>query len=289
MISWIQRYFQHHFRIVFALVLLATIISFIIAFGPGSSVGRGIQERAPVERRFFGYNLGSQEDEARLFGDANLSATLVTGYSSLDNADLQNYALQRAAALSVADQLHLPAATNQEIADYIKGLRAFSGEDGAFDARRYETFRDSLKTNPRLTEATVHRVLADDVRAEKVKKVIAGPGYVLPADVKTQLDRADSVWTLGVATVDYAAFSPSIPVSDLALAKYYEENSFRYTVPARVVVSAAYFPAAAFTGPIAVNETEVRGYYEAHPGRWTNPAANPTPPSTTPPSARRLN
>lgn len=211
MISWIQRYFQHHFRIVFGLVLLATIIGFVIAFAPGSSVGRGTQERTAVERVFFGYNLGSQEDEARLFGDANLSATLLTGYSSLESADLQNYALQRAAALAIADQLHLPASTNQEITEFIKGLRAFSGEDGAFDARRYETFRDSLKTNPRLTEATVHRVLADDVRAEKVKKVIAGPGYVLPADVKTQLDRADSVWTLGVATVDYASFSPSLP------------------------------------------------------------------------------
>ena len=98
MISWIQRYFQHHFRIVFALVLLATIISFIIAFGPGSSVGRGGQ-RTVITREFFGYNLGSQEDQGRLFGDANLSATLQTGNSSIDSSDLQNYALQRTAAL----------------------------------------------------------------------------------------------------------------------------------------------------------------------------------------------
>ena len=275
MISWIQRYFQHHFRIVFALVLLATIISFIIAFGPGSNLSRNAGQRAPLTREFFGYNLGSSDDQARLFGDANLSATLQTGYSSLDSSDLQNYALQRAAALSLADQFHIPATTNQEITDFIKGLRAFAGEDGSFDAKRYETFRDSLKANPRLTEATVRRVLADDVRAEKVKKVLAGPGYVLPADVKAQVERADSTWTIGVATADYASYHPDIPVSDLALAKFFEENSFRYTIPARAVVSVAYFPATAYTGAISVTESDVRNYYTANPGRWPNPAAKP--------------
>jgi len=277
MISWVQRYFQHHFRIVFGLVLLATIVSFIIAFGPGSSVGRGGGQRTALTREFFGYNLGSPEDQGRLFGDANVSANLQTGYSSIDSTDLQNYAMQRAAALALADQYHLPATTDQEIADFIKGLRAFVGEDGQFDAQRYAAFRDSLKTNPRLTEAAVRRVLADDVRADKVKKIIAGPGYVLPADVKAQLDRADSVWTLGIATADYASFSPSLPVSDVALAKYYEENSFRYTIPSRVVTACAYFPAAAYAGSIAVTEADVRAAYSANPARWPAPAAKPAP------------
>lgn len=276
MISWIQRYFQHHFRIVFGLVLLATIISFIIAFS-GSNVGRGGQSRTAMTREFFGYNLSSQEDEGRLFGDANLSATLQTGYNSLENADLQNYALQRAAALNLADQLHLPATTNQEITDFIKGLRAFAGEDGQFDAHRYDQFRDSLKTNPKLTEAMVRRVLADDVRADKVKKIIAGPGYVLPSDVKTQLDRADSVWTLGVVTADYASYSPSIPVTDAILAKYYDQFASHYTIAPSVVTSAAFFPSAMYVGSVAVTESEVRSSYSSNPARWPNPAAKPAP------------
>jgi peptidyl-prolyl cis-trans isomerase D len=275
MISWIQRYFQHHFRIVFGLVLLATIVSFIIAFGPGSNMTRAGQRT--ITREFFGYNLGSPDDQSRLFGDANLSATLQTGYSSLENADLQNYGLQRAAALALADQYHLPATTNQEITDFIKNLRAFAGEDGQFDAARYGTFRDSLKTNPRMTEGVVRRVLADDVRVEKVKRILAGPGYVLPADVKAQLDRADSVWTVGIATADYASFNPSIPVTEATLAKYLEDNSFRYTIPARVVATCAYFPAAAYAGAVTVNDAEVRAYYAANPGRFPNPAAKPAP------------
>ncbi|MEO6873759.1 MAG: peptidyl-prolyl cis-trans isomerase [Opitutaceae bacterium] len=276
MISWIQRYFQHHFRIIFGLVLLATIVGFVIAFTPGSTFGNGNQQRSAQSREFFGYNLSSQEDEGRLFGDANLSATLLTGYSSLDSNDLQNYAMQRAAALHLADEMHLPAATGQEITDLIQTLAAFRGEDQQFDAKRYDSFRDSLKLpNSRINEAMVRRVLGDDVRAEKVKKVIAGPGYVLSADVKAQLDRADSLWTLGVATVDYASYAPSIPVSELALAKYFEDNSFRYTIPAKVAADAAYFPAAAFTAGQPVSDGEVRAYYDANPARWPNPAAKP--------------
>lgn len=274
MISWIQKYFQHHFRIIFALILISTIISFIIAFGPGSNLGRG-DGRKTVTREFFGYNLGSQEDQSRLIGDAGLSVNLQSGYNSLEGADLQNYAFQRVAALALADQLHVPASSKQEIAEYIKGLRIFAGEDGQFDAKRYATFRDGLKTNPRLSEALVSRVLADDVRADKVQKIIAGPGYVLPHDVQTQLDRADSLWTLATATVDYASFAPSIPVSDVLLTQFFGENSFRYTIAPRVVTSVASFPTAAYLAAVSLGESEVRAYYDANPGRFAAPAAKP--------------
>lgn len=273
MISWIQKYFQHHFKFIFALVLLASIVGLVLTFNAGSDLIKGGGGRNVLTREFFGYNLGSQDDQARLFGDANLSAMLQTGYNSVDSSDLQNYALQRAAALNLADQFHIPATTNAEITDFIKTLRAFNGEDGQFDPRRYEAFRDSLKTNPRLTEATVRRVLMDDVRAEKVKKVIAGPGYVLPADVKAQLERVDSLWTLGLITVDYASFSPSIPVTDAALAKFFEENSFRFTIPSQVVTSAVYFPASAYVGSVNVTDSEVRAAYASNPARWPNPTA----------------
>ena len=33
MITWIQKYFQHHFRTVFAILLAGTIISFVFVYG----------------------------------------------------------------------------------------------------------------------------------------------------------------------------------------------------------------------------------------------------------------
>jgi peptidyl-prolyl cis-trans isomerase D len=282
MISWIQRYFQHHFKLVFGTLLLIMAVPLVWVFNPSSGVGRGDQRT--IERHFFGYNLGSQEDQAKLIGDASLSAQLQGDYYTLQSEQqLQSVAFQRVATLAIADQLHVPATSKAEIADYIKTLRIFSGDDGQFDAKRYTTFRDSLKTNPRMTEATVSRVLGDDVRSEKVQKLISGPGYVLPADVTAQLDRADSLWTLGVATVDYASFKPAVATSDADLAKFFAENSFRYEIAPRIVVNHADFSALNYLGSVAVTDGEVRAYYDANPDRFPKPAADPKAP--VPPKA----
>ena len=277
MISWIQREFQHHFRTIFTVVLAATIISFVIAFNPSGGIGRA--ERTRVDRMYFGYNLGLPDDQARVFGDAALSIQLQSEYPA-ESTEIQNYGFQRTAALHFANQFHLPAATSQEVADFIKNLRRFAGADGQFDAKRYQAFRDSLKTNPRLNETEVARVISDDVRVDKVQKLLAGPGYVLPADIAAQLERSDSTWTLGLATADYASFSPAIATTDVELAKFFEENSFRYEIAPRVVVRYADFGAINYISAVTVTDAEVRAFYD------TNPARFPKPPEVKPADAK---
>jgi peptidyl-prolyl cis-trans isomerase D len=268
MISWIQKYFQHHFRSIFAVMLVLMIVSFVFTIGAGPGIGRA--DRRTIDRRVFGYNLASQDDQSRLFGDAGLSAQLQAGYP-LEGNELQNYAFQRAASLSLADQMHVPTATKQEVADFIKTLRVFSGQDGQFDAQRYTTFRESLKTNPRMSEATVSRILSDDIRAGKIQKLLAGPGYVLSTDVKNQLEQADATWTLGIATVDYASFNPSIPTTEPIIAKFFDENSFRYDIPPRISVNYVEFSALALLPTVSVTDAEVRAFYDSNPARFPKP------------------
>src|SRR5688572_8278896 len=223
MISWIQRYFQHHFKVIFAVLLGLIIISFVFTIGAAPGIGQA--ERQVVERHFFKYNLGLQSDQQRLMGDAGLSANLrMGGMGNLDSDQIQNYAFQRAATLHLADEWHIPDATPPEIEKQIKTLRMFAGSDGQFDAKEYQTFRDNLKTNPRgLTAADIARVISDDIRAEKVQALLAGPGYVLPAEVKTQISRADTSWTLAIAAADYAAFKPEIKPTDAELTTFFEQ------------------------------------------------------------------
>lgn len=282
MISWIQKYFQQHFKTIFAVLLAVTIISFIFTIGAAPGIGNA--QRQTLERRVFGYNLGSAEDQQKLFGDAAISAQLQIGYMG-DEAELQNYGFQRAAFLSIADQLHIPPPSKQEIADFIKTLRTFAGEDGQFSAQRYAQFRESLKNNPARGEASISRILADDVRINKVQSLLGGPGYVMPSDVKTQLEQADATWTLGVATVDYASFKPNIPVDDTILKKFYDENTFRYEIPPRIVVSAAEFAATAFLPSVNVSDADVRAFYDANPARFPKPAADPKAPGKIDPAA----
>lgn len=282
MISWIQKTFQQHFRIIFTVLLAIIIVSFVFTIGAAPGIGQA--DRGAVERKAFGYNLASQEDQSRLFGDAALSAQLQAGYAP-DGAELQSYAFQRAAALSIANELKIPSPSKEEVTEFIKTLRVFSGQDGQFDAPRYTAFRDSLKTNPSLNEATVGRVLSDDIRSANVQTLLAGPGYVLPLDVKTQLEQADASWTLGVATADYASFKPSIPVNDALLSTFFSENTFRYEIPARIEVSYAEFSALPLMATTNVSEDEVRAYYEQNPARFPKPAADAKAASNPDPAA----
>ena len=286
MISWIQKYFQHHFKTIFAVLLAVIIVTFI--FGINASGGFGRADRRMVDRPFFGLNLALQSDQQSLMGDAGLSANLRVGaFGQLDGDQIQNYAFQRAATLHLADKWHIPAATPAEITEQIKTLRMFAGQDGQFDAKSYQTFRDNLKTNPRgVSEADIVRVVGDDVRAEKVQNLLAGPGYVLPADIKGQLLRSDTEWTLATTTTDYAAFKPEIKPSDTELTQFFEQSGGRYDIPPQVVVSYVDFPALNHIASVNVTDAEVRAYYDGNPSRFPKPAdpAKPATPGVTPPA-----
>lgn len=288
MITWIQKYFQHHFRAMFAVLLGLIIISFV--FITNTSGGFGRADRQMVDREFFGYNLSLQSDQQKLFGDAGLSIRLRYGaFAQLQPEQLQNYAFQRAATLHLAGQWRMPEATDDEIKKQIETLRLFAGQDGKFDAKAYATYRDDLKTNPRgTTQGDVRRVISDDVRAEKVQALLAGPGYVLPGEIKTRLSLLDTSWTLSTASVDYRFFKPEIKPAEAELTQFFEQSGGRYDISPRVVVSYVDFPALDLIASVNVTEVEVRAFYDGNPARFPKPAEIPKSllpsPLVTPPA-----
>jgi peptidyl-prolyl cis-trans isomerase D len=277
MISWIQKYFQHHFRLVFGIMLVIIVVPLVWVFNTSSGTG-GQGSRGIAPRPFFNYNLSLPEDSAKVYGDAQLSLQLKLGpmmaYSGLDADTMNQYALTRTTSLHLANEWHIPAATAAEITEAIKKLRMFAGPDGQFDAKSYATYRDTLKTNPRgLTEGDIARVIGDDVRVDHVNKLLGGPGYVVPGDIKNQLADSDTTWSLGTATVDYAAFKVDVKPTDADLTKFFEENSFRYEIPPRVVATLVEFPSAAHAASVTPSEAEIRAFYDENPTRFPKPVA----------------
>jgi peptidyl-prolyl cis-trans isomerase D len=270
MISQIQKNFQQHFRIVFGVVLVVTIVSFIFTIGAAPGIGRAGPKT--YTQKFFGHDLSKQETSKELMGDAELSIQLQVGYLGGDSSQIQDYGLQRTASLALADKLKLPTPNRDELATYIRGLQAFAGTNGQFDESRYATFRDAIKTNPRMSEADVSRVLNDDIRIGQLRQLVGGPGYVLPGEVKEQLIRADAAWTLEIASTDYADFKPAIPATEDAIKHYYEENSFRYTVAPRIGVNYVEYRTADYLNSVSVTPAEVRAYYDKDPSRFPKPA-----------------
>jgi peptidyl-prolyl cis-trans isomerase D len=292
MISWIQRYFQPHFRTIFALILGVMIVSFIFTIGATPGIGRG--DSRTRTKPFFGYNLESADDKHHIFGDAELSVYLQYGPRGIaeissNPQELQTYAFERTAKLALADQVHIPLAPSEDVlAGYIKTLRGFADPTtGEFDPNQYNTFRtDQLwtKLDPQFTTADVSRVFTDDWRAEQVKKLLGGPGYVLPGDIKAQLARNDTQWTLAVASADYAKYAPVLAPTLADITKFFDANPGRYQIPDRVSVDYLAFPATDYVPQVNVTDADVRDYYDANPARFPKPAAGKLPAKSTPDS-----
>jgi len=271
MISWIQKYFHRHFKLVFIMILVAMGIPMVVIYST-SGGGVGSAGNRVLERPFFHVNLGNEAQSRQVFTDGSLSAQLKAGYAALQGAQIQQYALQRIAGLAVADELHIPVPTADQVAKYVPTLRFFQDETGAFDQKRYTAFADSLKAGAAVTPADVNRVLRDDVRLEQLGKILGGPGYVMANDIRQQLIRADSSWTVQVATLDYAAFNPGLTVTEEILKKFHEDNSFRYDVPARPRLSYIEFKGEEFLPPVPPTEADLRAFYNANPANFPVPA-----------------
>lgn len=278
MISWIQRNFQQHFKWLFLALLIVVIISFVFITNASSGLGHGGLGRKQPPRPFLGLDLSQAEDVRRLMQDAQLSIALrFAPGREIPETQIMAYAQQRHATLWLADQLGLPAPTQEQVVAHIRTLRAFAGQDGQFDAKRYAEFTDSFRTNPRANPGDVSRVLAEDARASAYEKLLAGPGYVLPSDVAEQLARRGTTWTLAVANLDASAFAPRIDSADTVVRPWFEQNARRFDIPAKVGVSALRVPAARFADTVKLTEAEVRAAYDANPARYPAPAGAAKP------------
>lgn len=276
MISWIQTTFQKHTKFFIFFLLVAITIPFVFTIGAAPGIGRA--EHKVVEQEFFGYNLGNQEQVNRIMRDGNISRQLRGAFQ----ANPQEYALTRIAGLALANQLGLPVPSEKETAAYIAQLPVFQNEQGSFDQQRYRQFEDSLRGSRDFNVADAARLLREDARLEALSKVVAGPGYVLPADVAQELKLLDSTWSLAVASMDYTKFEPNLTVTDDALQKFYDDNSFRYEIPARPRLSIVEFRTSEFIPPQNPTEAEARAFYNANPARFPAPAESDKKDANTP-------
>ncbi|MDP2136483.1 MAG: SurA N-terminal domain-containing protein, partial [Candidatus Didemnitutus sp.] len=265
MITWIQTTFQKHTKFFLFFLLIVITIPFVFTIGAAPGIGQAGPKVQNQE--FYGYNLGNEEQARRIFRDANISAQLKGAFQA-SGPQLQQYALSRIAGLALANDLGIPVPAEKDVSAFIAQLPIFKNEQGNFDAQRYQQFADSIKGNREFTTADANRVLRDDARLDALSKLLAGPGYVLAGDVAEQLKRIDTAWTIAVASLDYATFDAGVVVNDAALQKFYDENSFRYEVPARPRLSLVEFKASEFTPPNSPSEQESRAFYNANTARF---------------------
>jgi len=281
MISWIQITFAKHTKVFLAFLLIVITIPFVFTIGASPGIGRG--DRKIQAREFFGHDLGKLGVERQMRGDTQISVFFKLGFMvPAENPQLAMLAYDRLASLALADRYHVVGPTTSELSTFITTFRAFQNEQGQFDAKRYADFADQLKSNSSFTVADVARVMAEDFRIQRINLLLAGPGYVLPAEVAARLTQRNTQWTLRVAEFDLATYAPTVKPTETALAAYFETNASRYEIPPRASVDYVLFKGADFAPAGPINDSDLTAFFEANKARFTPPASDPAKPAPPP-------
>ncbi|HCJ12215.1 MAG: hypothetical protein A2Y14_02230 [Verrucomicrobia bacterium GWF2_51_19] len=263
MISFIQNLLGKHHKWLFSILLVIIVISFV--FTIGNTPGIGTSKRFKAGSTYFGYNLNDEKDMNRLLQQAYISFVLKTGTPPFHPMIVQQEALMRPALLSLANQLKVPTANEEQVIDYIKSCKMFQNKDGFFDQASYDKFVEDLDANKLMDKATVRTIIEENIRIRIVEKSLEMPAYTLPTEAIDFLKKLKTQWDFVQAEVKLSAFNPQITIAEDVLQKFYDDNQALYQVPERVKAKYIEFVNDAFIAKIAhPSEQELKAFYEAN-------------------------
>ncbi len=268
MITWLQTRFQTGYKILFFVVLIVIIVAFVFTVGDVPGMGRA-GPRAEIQE-YYGYNLRSHLDQQEIGRLAGIS--FYANYGQEAGQQLSQYALERLAYLGTGRELGIPPPTDEELRQYIRTLPGFRGPDGRFDQQSYLEYIDFVEAHPQLTTGDLGRVFEEDYIVAKVRELLSGPGYAVPHEVRRQLARQKTEWTIEVATLPMEDLDVEVEFDEEDLRHFYEENDFRYEVAPRKFVSYVVFAIDDYLDEVdAPTEEEMREYFEANRGDFAPP------------------
>jgi peptidyl-prolyl cis-trans isomerase D len=281
MISWIQHHLIRHGRWIFLTLLAVIILAFVFTIGntPGCTTDRSNYQ----QNLFYGIDLNAPRERDPLVEKVSLSAYLNNQQIRTDQ-QFQGQLTSRIAMLHLADEIGIPAPTQERLAEYIKTKNVFRGPDGAFSPDAYTRFVDQFESNPRAPKGMVINILEEDFRIEQVAEALAGPGYLLPSEASVQAQRSRTTLSLATAVLPYNSFEPEIELAEATLKAYYETNQQRYEIPERVQASYVLFESDRFTDQIAAaSEAQLREHFAANRAEFVAEyeAARPEPVEVT--------
>jgi len=259
MISWIQHLLQTKGRFLFIILLGVVIVSFVFVIG--ETPGCVTPQAGTVERKYYGYNLDSQASTREMIEEVIISSIINRGQQPRDSQMMEQEFLSRAALLSLADELNIPAPSQRAFQRYLAGIPMFQDEQGRLDPSRITNFLDMAQLSQQFTEATINRTLTNDYRLRQVVDIIAAPGFALAYDVESQARRNESVYSLSVAFLDKSAFEPDLEITESGLETFYRQRAESYRVPETRILELVLFSPESYLDSIEEPGSEVLQTY----------------------------
>lgn len=247
MISWMQTVMQKHYKWLFSILLVVIIVSFVFVIG---NTGQGYSGGPKIEStKFYGYELGRNSRDVENFSTWTAISLELNGRRGGQGGQV----LDRMVALNLADTLHIPEPTPEQMKEYITTKRAFiNPTSGQFSADEYLKYMDNVESTARrgIDKDTVLLVLAQDYRIDKVNQLLAGPGYVLPYQAEERIKRNNTTWSIDLASFSKEAFEVAVSDDPEAVKNYFNENIEEYRIPEKIALSYVKFSSEDYRGDV---------------------------------------
>jgi hypothetical protein len=223
------------------LMIVIFVILFISFFfldsGSMRSVGGGegvlrVDGRTYSEKEFRLLGSGAYDLTSSLArsGDYDLYQFLMglsTGATSQDDA-AEKFFVGRMIVKNAKDEFGVYPG-EEEISEYLRGLRVFAGPDGNFSAETYRNFIDRGMGRLGMTEKDL-RDLASDILATKQINAIVGSGLGVDADVIAKTLALDNQLITGsLAKLELTPFEEKIQPTEEEIKTYWDVISDSFT------------------------------------------------------------
>jgi len=112
--------------------------------------------------------------------------------------------------------------TTSEIASIVSKMRAFRGDAGGFDPKKYNDIVENALGPRGFGEAQIEELAADQIRLDRIKELVSSGVIVSPSESKRNFDQIYSKFEVSVARFKTSDFANEVKISDDEIAKYYE-------------------------------------------------------------------
>jgi hypothetical protein len=121
-----------------------------------------------------------------------------------------------------ADELGITP-TTEEIANVVKTLPAFQGQNG-FDLAKYTDFADRALAPMGFNEAQIEELAGDQIALDRVKKLLSAGVTVPESEMRKSYEQAYAKMNVSVVRFRSTDFAKEVQVSDPEIAKYFEAH-----------------------------------------------------------------
>lgn len=226
MITWLQNATSRHHRIIFSFLLVVVIGSFVFyGYGTHNTLGSNAQT-------YLGVDLHNPNIQNR-YRDSLIFSAL-----GGRNNETQNI-MQQIAELHIADQLNIPAPSDEEVLRIATLLTQMGDQKSPAESlnRFIEVASRQLGVSDSETRARFETYIKNLWRINKAIMVLGGTGHASREQIQRILSREKTLWTVEVATLKADTFRPTISVDEAKAKEAFTNQRESFRLPAQVEVA----------------------------------------------------